>query len=79
MPPANLSLPESRSGAGPSSDQTSPSERAKVSVSFDSVWRPIPGYEVRHMIRKSQVRWIAKGDVIAQVLFIKATFGLKAA
>ena len=37
----------------------------------------IPGYEVMHMIRKGQVRWLMKGDVDAQVLFINTTLGLK--
>src|SRR4051812_15550926 len=30
----------------------------------------IAGYEVMNMIRKGQVRWLAKGDVVAQVRFI---------
>jgi hypothetical protein len=30
-----------------------------------------------HMIRKGQVRWVLKGDVGAQVLFINSTLGLK--
>jgi hypothetical protein len=29
------------------------------------------------MIRKGQVRWLLKGDVGAQVLFIALTLGLK--
>ena len=37
----------------------------------------IAGYEVMHMIRKGQVRWLLRGDVGAQVLFINLTFGLK--
>jgi len=47
--------------------------------SFDGAWRTIQGYEVLHMIRKGQVRWLPKGDVVGQVLFINETFGLKAA
>ena len=39
--------------------------------------RTIPGYEVMHMIRKGQVRWLRKGDVAGQVLFINVTLGLK--
>jgi hypothetical protein len=31
------------------------------------------------MIRKGQVRWLPKGDVTGQVLFIHETLGLKAA
>ena len=29
-----------------------------------------------HMIRKGQVRWLLKGGVIRQVLFINLTLGL---
>jgi hypothetical protein len=29
------------------------------------------------MIRKGQVRWLLKGDVIGQVLFIERALGLK--
>jgi transposase-like protein len=47
--------------------------------SFDGAWRTIQGYEVVHMIRKGQVRWLPKGDVVGQVLFVNETFGLKAA
>jgi transposase, IS6 family len=46
--------------------------------SFESAWRTIQGYEVLHMIRKGQVRWLPKGDVIGQVQFVNAIFGLKA-
>jgi transposase, IS6 family len=44
--------------------------------SLDGAQRTIPGYEVMHMIRKGQVRWLLKGDVIRQVLFINLTLGL---
>ena len=40
---------------------------------------PIQGYEAMHMIRKGQVRWLPKGDVAGQVLFIHQILGLKAA
>ena len=45
--------------------------------SFKGARRTIPGYEVPHMIRKGQVRWLLKGDGVAQVLFINLTLGLK--
>ena len=45
--------------------------------SLEGARRTIPGYEVMHMIRKGQVRWLLKGDVGAQVLFINLTLGLK--
>jgi IS6 family transposase len=46
--------------------------------SFDSAQRTIQGYETMHMIRKGQVRWLAKHDIAAQVRFIKVTFGVAA-
>ena len=45
--------------------------------SLEGARRTISGYEVMHMIRKGQVRWLPKGDVGAQVLFINLTLGLK--
>jgi transposase, IS6 family len=47
--------------------------------SFAGACRTIQGYEAMHMIRKGQVRWLPKGDVAGQVLFIHQIFGLKAA
>jgi IS6 family transposase len=47
--------------------------------SLEGARRTIPGYEVMHMIRKGQVRWLLKGDVGGQVLFINSTLGLKTA
>ena len=46
--------------------------------SFDGAWRTIQGYEVLHMIRKGQVRWLPKGDVLGQIQFIRQMLGLKA-
>ncbi len=46
--------------------------------SFDGAQRTIQGYEAMHMIRKGQVRWLAKGDIAAQARFIKLIFGLAA-
>ena len=45
--------------------------------SFEGARRTIPGYEMMHMIRKGQVRWLLKGDVGGQALFINLTLGLK--
>src|SRR3954449_6920012 len=44
--------------------------------SFDGAQRTIQGYEAMHMIRKGQVRWLAKDDIAAQVRFIKVIFGV---
>jgi len=46
--------------------------------SFDGAWRTIQGYEVLHMIRKGQVRWLPKGDVLGQIQFIREILGLRA-
>ena len=45
--------------------------------SFDGAWRTIQGYEILHMIRKGQVRWLPKDDVLGQIQFIRETLGLK--
>jgi len=44
--------------------------------SFAGAERTIQGYEAMHMIRKGQVRWLAKGDIAEQIRFIKGMFGL---
>ena len=44
--------------------------------SFPTAWRTLQGFEVMHMIRKGRVRWVAKGDVVAQVKFINRIFGV---
>ena len=35
------------------------------------------GYEMLHMIRKGQVRWLPKGDVLGQIQFIREILGFK--
>ena len=45
--------------------------------SFHGARRTIEGYEVVHMIRKGQVRWLPKGDLVGLVLFINDTLGFK--
>ena len=44
--------------------------------SFPMAWRTLQGFEVMHMIRKGRVRWVAKGDVVAQIKFINRIFGV---
>jgi IS6 family transposase len=46
--------------------------------SVDGAIRTIAGYEAMNMIRKGQVRWLAKGDIVGQVRFIEQTFGIAA-
>ena len=45
--------------------------------SFHGARRTIQGYEVVHMIRKGQVRWLPKGDVAGLILFINETLGIE--
>jgi IS6 family transposase len=47
--------------------------------SFDGAKRAIQSYEAMHIIRKGQVRWLSKGNIAAQVRFIKILLGLAAA
>jgi IS6 family transposase len=46
--------------------------------SFDAAWRTIRGIETVNMIRKGQVRWIPKHDIIGQVAFVTGLFGVTA-
>jgi len=46
---------------------------------FHSARRTIQGIEVMNMIRKGQVRWVAKGDTVGQVAFVGRLFGLTTA
>ena len=46
---------------------------------FHSARRTIQGIEVMNMIRKGQVRWIAKGDTVGQVAFVGRLLGLTTA
>jgi len=53
--------------------------RIKASLGFRSFTggeRTIQSDEATHMIRKRQVRWLAKGDIAQQVRFIEHIFGL---
>jgi transposase, IS6 family len=56
-------------------------KRIAASLGFRSVegaLRTIDGYEAMHMIRKGQVRWLEKGDVIGQIHFIQRLLGIAA-
>jgi transposase-like protein len=44
--------------------------------SVDGALNTIAGYEAMHMIRKGQVRWLAKGDVVGQIRFIHQVYGI---
>jgi len=54
-------------------------KRITASLGFrsaDGAWRTIEGYEAMHVIRKGQIRWLAKGDVTGQRQFIHSHFGI---
>jgi transposase, IS6 family len=56
-------------------------KRIAASLGFRSMgaaWRTIEGYEAMHVIRKGQVRWLAKGDAVGQCQFIHTLFGVAA-
>jgi transposase-like protein len=56
-------------------------KRITASLGFRSAegaCRTIEGYEAMHAIRKGQVRWVSKGDAIAQRQFIHTIFGIAA-
>jgi len=38
----------------------------------------IAGHEAMHMIRKGQVRWLAKGNTLGQRAFVHELFGIAA-
>jgi IS6 family transposase len=44
--------------------------------SFQSAGRTLEGIETVNLIRKGRVRWVAKGDVLAQARFIDKLFGI---
>jgi IS6 family transposase len=45
---------------------------------FDSAQRTIQGIETVNMIRKGQVKWLPKGNIVGQVAFLAGLFGLTA-
>jgi transposase, IS6 family len=56
-------------------------KRIVASLGFRSVEgavRTIAGYEAMHAIRKGQIRWLPKGDVVGQVQFIQRILGIAA-
>ncbi len=47
--------------------------------SFDAAANTIQGIETMNMIRKGQVRWLAKDNIIEQIAFVARLFGLPVA
>ena len=46
--------------------------------SMEGALRTVAGYEAMHTIRKGQIRWLPKGDVVGQVQFIQRILGIAA-
>ena len=46
--------------------------------SADGALSSIAGYEAMNIIRKGQIRWLPKGDVVGQKRFIERIFGIAA-
>ncbi|HSU32851.1 MAG TPA: IS6 family transposase [Bryobacteraceae bacterium] len=46
--------------------------------SIEGALHTIQGYEAMHMLRKGQIRWVKRGDIIGQVRFVNQVFGLTA-
>ena len=46
--------------------------------SVDGALNTIAGYEAMNIIRKGQIRWLPKADVVGQMRFIERTFGIAA-
>jgi transposase-like protein len=46
--------------------------------SVDGALNTIAGYEAMNIVRKGQIRWLAKGDIAGQIGFIERTFGIAA-
>jgi transposase, IS6 family len=44
----------------------------------DGALRTIAGYEAMNIIRKGQIRWLGKGDIIGQIALIEQIFGIAA-
>ena len=56
-------------------------KRIAASLWFRSVEgavQTVAGYEAMHSIRKGQIRWLPKGDVVGQVQFIQRILGIAA-
>ena len=46
--------------------------------SVDGALNTIAGYEAMNIIRKGEIRRVAKDDVVGQIRFIERTFGIAA-
>jgi hypothetical protein len=73
-------IPEQHRGARPSRHQAPRLSQPLGFRCFASAARTIEGIETIHMIRKAQVRWLSKEDVVVgQVRFVTELFGISIA
>jgi hypothetical protein len=75
MPP--IAIHEQHPRAGPPVRE----KRVVASQWFRSVegaLNTIAGYEAMNIIRKDQIRWLSKTDVLGQARFIERTLGIAA-
>ncbi|MGV2830475.1 DDE-type integrase/transposase/recombinase [Myxosarcina sp. GI1(2024)] len=60
-------------------DHRFPKKQAKYKLYFQhfhSAWRTLKGYEIMNVIRKGQIKNIAKGDILGQRNFVYSLFGI---
>ena len=46
--------------------------------SFDGALNTVAGYEAMNIIRKGQIRWLPKADIVGQIRCIERTLGIPA-
>jgi IS6 family transposase len=51
-------------------------EPCRAIGSFHSAWRTIQGIETMNMIRKGQIRWLPKSDILGQAAFVSDLFAV---
>jgi hypothetical protein len=44
----------------------------------DGALNRIAGYEAMNIVRKGQIRWLPKTDIVGQVRLVERTFGIAA-
>ena len=72
-----VALPQQCAGTGSSVCEEPNRGQPLVPVGRRAL-RTIAGYEAMNMIRKGQVKWLPKDDVVGQVRFVERLFGIQA-
>src|SRR5687767_5748221 len=76
LPMPARSISEQYRRAGPSRRQKASARAMQGFRAFQTAWRTIQGIETLSMIRKGQVKWLAKDDIPGQAAFVGHLFGL---